>query len=490
MAAERSRTTPLGPVTDVRPAKKYDDLVTVQLSTVTERQARGRSARQEVPRTSHAVFEAGPNRPDPVALLERQANSRVPELVPIRYGRMLASPFAFFRGAALIMADDLAHTPRSGLTVQACGDAHLSNFGLFASPERNMLFDVNDFDETLPGPWEWDVKRLVASVVVAARDRGFSTKEQRACALATTSGYRTAMRRLAEMNNLEFWYARIDARQILDGLKGTSVPLEQRAKKVINKAYSRDSLQAAAKLTEVVDGHRRFISDPPVMMPVSTLMPEVDASDVMDAMTDLLVSYRTVLQSDRSYLVSQFKVVDLARKIVGVGSVGTRAWVVLLEGRSPDDILLLQAKEAQQSVMEEYLAPSVYPNQGERVVSGQHLMQAQSDIFLGQQRVVGLDGAERDYYVRQLRDWKGSFDPNYMIPRGLSIYGDVCGRTLARAHARSGDRIAIASYLGTGTVFDNAVADFSQTYADQNQRDYDAMRAAVADGRIEAVTGI
>jgi len=490
MADKRSRTSPLSPVTDFRPVKKYDDLVTVELSTVAERQARGRSARGEVPRTSHALFEPGLNRIDPVALLERQATSRVPELVPIRYGRMLASPFAFFRGASLIMANDLAHTPRSGLTVQACGDAHLSNFGLFASPERNMLFDVNDFDETLPGPWEWDVKRLVASIVVAARDRGFSTKEQRACAVAATSGYRQAMRLLAQMNNLEVWYARIDAREILDMLKGTNVPLEHQAKKVIDKAYSRDSLQAAAKLTEVIDGHRRFISDPPMIMPISTLMPEVDAGDVTDAMAELLVSYRTVLQSDRAHLVSQFTVVDLARKIVGVGSVGTRAWVLLLEGRSPDDILLLQAKEAQRSVLEEYLAPSVYSNQGERVVAGQHLMQAHSDIFLGHQGVIALDGSERDFYVRQLRDWKGSFDPNYMIPRGLSIYGNVCGRTLARAHARSGDRIAIASYLGGGSAFDRAIVEFAEAYADQNELDYQALKAAVASGRITAQMGI
>jgi uncharacterized protein (DUF2252 family) len=469
--------------------------------SIEDRAALGKAARSLASRAAHEQWEASSARPDPVALLESQAESRVQELVPIRYGRMLVSPFTFFRGAARIMASDLSTLPRSGLDVQACGDAHLSNFGVFASAERSLVFDLNDFDETLPGPWEWDLKRLAASLAIAGRDRGFSDKERADVVLEAVTGYRTEMVKLAGMSDLDVWYARMDIKKVLDdlgdelgltGQKGsdkTMSKVKARADKQLAKARTRDSMQALEKLTEVVDGDHRFVSDPPLIVPIEELVPERDSALLIEELQDLLRSYGRTLQSDRRHLLSQFRFVGVARKVVGVGSVGTRAWVLLMVG-SDGSPLLLQAKEAQESVLAEFVGKSVHTNQGERVVAGQHLMQASSDIFLGWDQVKGLDGIQRDFYVRQLRDWKGSAETDVMIPRGMGVYGRLCGWTLARAHARSGDRIAIAAYLGSGKSFDNAISSFAETYADQNERDYDALKKAAADGRILVKAGL
>ncbi|BAK36419.1 hypothetical protein MLP_34050 [Microlunatus phosphovorus NM-1] len=460
--------------------------------TPEERTARGKAARNEVPRSSHGRWVPADHRPDPVALLEQQAATRVPELVPIRYGRMLVSPFTFYRGAALIMAADLAATARSGLNVQVCGDAHLSNFGVFASPERQLMFDINDFDETLPGPWEWDVKRLGASFEIAGRDRGFSEAQRREIVLAGAAEYRVRMRQAAEMRNLELWYTHVEVTQLFEQMKADlSRKHLAKAKATVAKARTRDSMQAFAKLTHDLDGERRITSDPPLVVPIEELLPERRQRDEVEAeIRGLIRSYRRTLETDRRHLLEEFELVHLARKVVGVGSVGTRAWILLLRGRDDQDPLFLQAKEAQESVLERFVGKSRYQNHGQRVVAGQRLMQAASDIFLGWQRVNGLDGQVRDFYVRQLRDWKGSADVDNMAPAVMTAYSRVCGSTLARAHARSGDRIAIAAYLGNGDVFDRAIADFSAAYADQNERDYQALRAAVDSGRVTARTGL
>jgi uncharacterized protein (DUF2252 family) len=439
------------------------------------------------------VFDPPPDRPDPVDLLEQQAASRVPELVPVRYGRMLVSPFTFFRGAALGMAHDLAGTPKTGLTVQACGDAHLSNFGVFASPERRLVFDINDFDETLPGPWEWDVKRLAASLEVAGRDNGYADADRREIVTASVARYRTAMRQFAGMTNLDVWYAHAELDELqakYDSLLGA------RQRKVIAagtaKAMTRDSMQAFSKLTQVVDGKPCIIANPPLIVPIADLLPaQADATGLEQQLTDLLAKYRRTLETDRRHLFEQFTVVDLARKVVRVGSVGTRCWIVLLFGRDEQDPLFLQVKEAQQSVLAPYAGASRFTNQGQRVVAGQRLMQASSDIFLGWQRnPAGLDGVARDFYVRQLRDWKFSVAIERMVPRGMRLYGELCGWTLARAHARSGDRIAIASYLGAGDIFDQAIGRFAAAYADQTERDHTALTEAAASGRIKVETGL
>ncbi len=454
--------------------------------------ALGKKARAEVPRSSHAVFEPPADRPDPVALLEEQGRSRVPELIPIRYGRMLASPFSYYRGAALPMAADLATTPVSGLTVQACGDAHLSNFGMYASPERKLLFDVNDFDETLPGPWEWDVKRLAASLEVAARQNGFGRKDRRQIVLAAVGRYRMAMRQAAGMNNLDIWYVNVDVQDFQRQFASQMNTRQQKAMETATaKARVHDSRQALDKLCTAQDGQLRIVADPPLVVPIMDLLPEqLDREGMETELHALIAEYRRTLQSDRRVLLEQYDFVDMARKVVGVGSVGTRCWIVLLLGRDEKDPLFLQVKEAQQSVLSPYIGASQYANQGERVVAGQRLMQAASDIFLGWQRTTGLDAQYRDFYVRQLRDWKFSFPIETMVPEGLRIYAAACGGTLARAHARSGDRIAIAAYLGNSDVFDRAIADFVAAYADQNQRDYDALAQAVASGRVTAERGV
>jgi uncharacterized protein (DUF2252 family) len=457
-----------------------------------ERVARGKAARQAAPLAAQATFEPSPDRPDPVGLLLQQAASRVAELVPIRHGRMLASPFAYFRGAALPMAADLATTPSAGLHVQLCGDAHLSNFGLFASPERRLVFDVNDFDETLPGPFEWDVKRLAASVEVACRANNYTSKERRQIALSVGRDYRKAIRGFAKQSVLEVWYAHLDAEAILgdarNQLRNAQV---RRAEALFAKAHSEDSLKALDKLTTVVDGRRRIISDPPLVVPVEELFAGELTGQLNEDMHSLVTSYRRSLQSDRRHLLEQFRFAALARKVVGVGSVGTRAFIVLMEPDDGGEPLLLQAKEAQESVLETYCGASRYHNHGERVVIGQHLMQAASDIFLGWERVTSrVDGQQRDFYVRQLRDWKGSMPIERVMPSGMEVYAGLCAWTLARAHARSGDRIAIAAYLGGSDTWDHAIADFAHSYADQNDRDYHALQAAATDGRITAETGI
>jgi len=454
-----------------------------------ERSERGRSARAQVPRESHAKFERSPDRPDPLSLLTAQAATRLPDLIPVRWGRMAASPFAYYRGAALPMASDLASTPVTGLPVQACGDAHLSNFGIFGSPERALVFDVNDFDETMPGPWEWDVKRLAASMEVAARDNGFSGKERRQIVTATVAKYRQAMRDFANMTNLDVWYARADVERLQAEFQSQ---LDKRQRKVLGKglvkARTRDSMQEVAKLCEIRDGRPRIIPDPPLIVPVDDFLPsQVDRKAFIAQITDLISKYRRTLETDRRHLLDEFEFADMARKVVGVGSVGTRCWIVLMFGRDENDPLFLQVKEAEESVLSHFVGASKYPNQGQRVVAGQRLMQASSDIFLGWQRnEAGFDGKQHDFYFRQLRDWKFSIDIQAMIPRGMQVYGQLCGWTLARAHARSGDRIAITGYLGGSDVFDQAVTQFAATYADQNERDYKSLVDAVAEGRIEA----
>jgi uncharacterized protein (DUF2252 family) len=460
--------------------------------TVAERIARGKAARAEVPRSLHAVLEPRPTRPDPVDLLERQAQTRVPELVPIRYGRMMISPFTFYRGAALIMADDLAATPRSGLMVQCCGDAHLSNFGVFASPERKLMFDINDFDETLPGPWEWDVKRLAVSMLIAARDNGFRAKDEERIVLDTVGSYRTAMSGFARMNNLEVWYARMDIESVIEEFAGQFKPvIVKRTEKNIAKARTKDSMTAFSKLTHVVDGQVRIVDESPLIVPIEQLAEGRERDEMFEALHELMRGYRRTLQFDRRILLEQFDLTDFARKVVGVGSVGTRAWIALLLGRDGQDPLFLQMKEAEASVLEEFLGRSEFTNHGERVVTGQRLMQAASDIFLGWLHVKsGLDDQPRDFYGRQLKDWKGSAEIEQMVPKAMALYGKLCGWTLARAHARSGDRIAVAAYLGNSNSFDRAIVEFSRTYAEQNERDYQALAAAVKSGTITAEAGL
>jgi uncharacterized protein (DUF2252 family) len=460
--------------------------------SVAERAARGKAARAEVPRSSHAVFEPSPTRADPIELLERQAQTRVPELVPIRYGRMLVSPFTFYRGAAMVMAHDLGATPRSGLTVQCCGDAHLSNFGVFASPERRLVFDVNDFDETLPGPWEWDVKRLATSMLIAAVDNGFSVRNQERVVLETVGSYRSALRQFAGMNNLEVWYSRFDIESVLHEVAGQfKKKMVARAEKQLAKARTRDSMSAFSKLTEMIDGDARIVDQSPLIVPLAKLAGDAEANAIFEDLRQLLGSYRDTLEFDRRVLLEEFDLHDFARKVVGVGSVGTRAWIALMIGRDSRDPLFLQVKEAEASVLEPFLGSSEFANHGQRVVIGQRLMQATTDIFLGWLHVeAGLDGQSRDFYVRQLKDWKGSAEIEEMVPTGMATYGRICGWTLARAHARSGDRIAIASYLGGGDRFDRAILDFSKAYAEQNDRDYQQLADAVKAGRIDAETGL
>ncbi len=462
---------------------------TIPHLTVDERIARGKAARAEIPRSRHAEYEAPHDRADPVDLLEEQARTRVPELVPIRYGRMLVSPFTFYRGAAKIMAHDLAGTPRSGLTVQCCGDAHLSNFGVFASPERRLVFDINDFDETLPGPWEWDVKRLAASMLIAARDNGFAAKDQERIVLDTVREYRTAMRDFAGMHNLEVWYAHLEIESVLQQfasqIKRTQIKRAQvkRTEAALAKARTRDSMSAFSKLTQQVNGNAEIVDQSPLIVPIRVLMSGDEQQRWMDELRKLIRVYRSSLEHDRRVLLEQFHLTDFARKVVGVGSVGTRAWIALFFGRDGQDPLFLQLKEAEESVLEEHVGRSQFKNHGQRVVVGQRLMQATSDIFLGWIHIkAGMDGVARDFYGRQLKDWKGSAEIEQMVPSGMAAYGRLCGWTLARAHARSGDRIAIAAYLGNSNAFDRAIVDFSKAYADQNEADYAALAEAVKSG--------
>ena len=455
-----------------------------------DREAQGKDARASAPLESQAEF--GPDRSrDPVGLLLEQEKSRVPELVPVRHGRMLVSPFAFFRGAALPMAADLATTPTSGLRVQLCGDAHLANFGAFASPSRRLVFDVNDFDETVPGPFEWDVKRLAASLAVAGRDNGFGAKARRKVILAGVERYRTAMREFAGQPFLAVWYAHLDVEDAIAQYRSQFKAKRVKAtEKMLAKAHTHDSMQALRKLTTQANGQRRIISDPPLIEPVEELFPDVQASAIYELIRGVLGKYLRTLQSDRKHLLEQFTLVQLARKVVGVGSVGTRCWIALMDAGDGTEPLFLQPKEAQASALAAYCGRSPYASHGERVVAGQHLMQAESDIFLGWTHVTGPDGVDRDYYVRQLKDWKFSFPIEQMIPSGMAVYAQICGWALARAHARSGDRIALAAYLGSSGKFDQAIADFAEKYADQNDRDYAALQTAVKDGRAQTTTDI
>jgi uncharacterized protein (DUF2252 family) len=462
---------------------------TNQQPSITERPAGGKQARQATPRSSHGDWKPTAERPDPLQTLERQAASRVPELVPLRYGRMLESPFSFYRGAAAVMAADLATTPTTGLRVQLCGDAHLSNFGGFASPDRQLVFDLNDFDETLPGPWEWDLKRLAASIEIAGRDLGFDDGERSAPVLATARRYREAMREFVAMRNLEVWYARLDLDSVRERWgKQVSAKRRKTFERNVAKAHSKDSIKAMSRLAERTDGELRIVSDPPLIVPIEELAGDFDPEAFEAAVQELLAAYRATLQGSGRHLLASYRYMHVARKVVGVGSVGTRAWIVLLLGRDDDDPLFLQLKEAEASVLEPYAGPSEFENHGRRVVEGQWLMQAASDVALGWIRAEGIDGAERDFYVRQLWDWKRSAEIDGMTPRDLGIYGEVCAWTLARAHARSGDRAGIGGYLGRSDVFDRAIAEFAARYADQNQRDFERMRSAVSDGQLTVQT--
>ena len=452
--------------------------------------ARGKAARSQVPLEKHA--EAGGDPVDVLTLLREQERGRVEDLLPIRHGRMLASPFAFFRGSAGVMAADLAALPNTGLSAQLCGDAHLSNFGVYATPERRLVLDVNDFDETLPGPFEWDVKRLAASLAVAGRGNGHGGPERNKTVVAVVNTYRTAMRTFAKMGNLAVWYASLDAEQAVADLAPRFKSSERRrTQAALERARTKDNADALRKLTRSdSSGRPRFVNDPPLIVPADQLLPDVGAAALRQTLLDVIRSYRGTLVEDRRYLLDQFDLVDIARKVVGVGSVGTRAYVLLFMGRDDTDPLVLQGKEAGPSVLEPYCGRSEYSTAGQRVVVGQRLVQAASDIFLGWDRLVGADGVERDFYVRQLRDGKASADVEDLSPRRLTIYGQLCAWTLARAHARSGDRVAIAAYLGKHDTFEHALAEYAESYADRTEAQYAQLREAADRGEIEATTGI
>jgi uncharacterized protein (DUF2252 family) len=460
-------------------------------ATPEERAAYGRQVRADVPRSRHGEWKPTPGRTDPLEILALQGTTRIPDLVPIRYGRMAASPFAFFRGAAAVMASDLASERQTGLGVQLCGDAHLSNFGGFASPERDLIFDVNDFDETIPGPFEWDLKRLAASLEIAARSRDFDKPTRSSIVAQSSSSYRTAMWEFAGMRDLDIWYSRLDAAAIMERWGA------QARRKVIDlfqhqvtKAQSKDHLAALAKLTTEVDGQLKFVSNPPLLVPAEDVFTDVYSNHTLARLLGALSEYRLTLTGDLQRLLDKYEFTDLARKVVGVGSVGTRCWVAAFVGRDRADPLVLQIKEAEAAVGEAFLPKSPYTHQGQRVVEGQRLMQGASDIFLGWDRFTGDDGISRDFYVRQLWDWKLSASIEQMPSDMLGIYAQMCGWTLARAHARSGDAIAVSSYLGRGDRFDIALGKFAASYADQNERDFAALTEAIATGRIPAVSGV
>jgi uncharacterized protein (DUF2252 family) len=477
-------------------SERRDDKVVLALQQRVDHVSRaeavekGKVARRAVPRSSHGEWAPATGRRSPVDILGEQAESREPDLVPIRHGRMLVSPFTFYRGAAAVMAEDLARTPTSGLRVQLCGDAHLLNFGGYASAERDLVFDVNDFDETLPGPWEWDVKRLAASLVVAGRGAGLSSGQNDRAVGAAVAQYRDAMRDFAARTELDVWYAKLDEAVLMDQARELGLARAPNLERSLAKAKSKDHLKAFSKLTQIVDGEPRIIADPPLVVPVRDMVGAEALSEHHDELMGVYRTYRRSLQPDRRHLLEQYRLVDMARKVVGVGSVGTRCWVLLLMGRDDADPVFLQVKEAQQSVLARFVGRSKVANEGERVVRGQHLMQASSDIFLGWVRGRGLDGESRDFYVRQLWDWKVTADPRTINPDNLVLYGRMCAWTLARAHARSGDRIAIAAYLGTSATFDKAVCAFAQAYADQNDRDYEAFAAAVKEGVLPVAEGV
>jgi len=455
-----------------------------------ERARLGKLLRRSVPIAQHAEWSPSADRPDPLVLLEEQAQSRIPELIPIRYGRMSVSAFSYFRGAALPMAADLASTPNSGLDVQLCGDAHMSNFGVFGSPERNLIFDLNDFDETAPGPWEWDVKRLAASLEIAGRDHGYSRKWRTQIVRASMGSYRQAMRELSKVSMMSVWYAHLNVEAILPRFSSLLDPKRTPSVwKALTKARAHDSHQAVDKLCHVEDGELRIVHDPPLVVPVEQMEGAIDSASTAEAFDAIIWSYRRTLQPDRRHLFDNYTFAHLARKVVGVGSVGTDAWIALFLAHEDGAPLFLQIKEAQASVLERFTSKSRVSNHGQRVVAGQRLMQAASDIFLGWDRS-DWAGGERDYYVRQLRDWKGSVDVDGMTPAGMDVWGQMCGWTLARAHARSGDRIAIGAYLGKSEAFEDAVAAFASSYADTSETDYRALLEEVEQGRVTATYGI
>jgi uncharacterized protein (DUF2252 family) len=481
--------------------------------TLDERRARGAAARASTPRSAHANWAPAAGRRNPVDLLEEQDADREQDLVPVRHGRMMVSPFTFYRGAARVMAEDLKETPTAGLGAQLCGDAHLSNFGAFGSPERRLVFDLNDFDETLPGPFEYDVKRMATSFLLAGRDNGFTPAESRDATLASVRAYREAMAGFAAWSTMDVWYASLDedkikgAAQAIAAEKGAAGKggklakkdkeargqakmaklAEKRVREATAKAHTRDSLQALSKLGEQEGGQYRIVSQPPVVVPVRDLAPDLSPEQLDKLIREQYLAYRATLRPDLRHLLEQFEVVDFARKVVGVGSVGTRSFIVLLQGRDASDPLFLQVKEATASVLEGHLPRSRYRQHGQRVVQGQRMMQAASDIYLGWTR--GVD-VTRHFYWRQLRDMKTSVAIEAMTPLGLSMYAQLCGWTLARAHARSGDPVAIAAYLGAGDAFDRSVTDFAERYADQSERDYQEFTAAIKSGRLTALEGV
>jgi uncharacterized protein (DUF2252 family) len=479
-----------------------------------DRRAAGLAARERTPRSAHSGWEPATDRPSPVTVLEEQNAGREPDLVPVRHGRMLVSPFTFYRGAAAIMAEDLKSTPRAGLDAQLCGDAHLLNFGAFGSPERRLVFDVNDFDETLPGPFEYDVKRMAASFLIAARNNGFTKSEADASTLASVAAYRAAMQDFSQLGTMDVWYASMDeaavTRAVSDfvttqadtskkakaadkkAARETAKNAKQAARQLQRssaKAHARDSLQALSKLGELVGGDYRIVSQPPIVVPVRDLAPKLSPDQLDRLIRELFRDYRASLPPDMRHLLERFEVVDFARKVVGVGSVGTRCFIVLLTGRDAGDPLFLQVKEATSSVLEAHLPRSRYRQHGQRVVQGQRLMQAASDIFLGWTKGVDVDQG-RHFYWRQLRDMKASAAVETMTPLGLTMYANGCGWTLARAHARSGDPVAIAAYLGQSEAFDRSMLDFAVRYADQNERDYAEFAAAVHSGRLPVMEGV
>jgi uncharacterized protein (DUF2252 family) len=463
----------------------------VEHLSLPERVAAGKAARGRIPRGRHVLLEPRSDR-DTVGLIEQEGAGRVQELLPIRYARMLASPFAFYRGTASLMAGDLGVLPNTGLNVQLCGDAHLANFGGFASPDRDLVFDLNDFDETLTGPFEWDVKRLAASFEIAARHRGLDERMRRPIVALSVEAYRRAIREFAEMTNLEVWYSRLNATAIAAGLRESSGKAQAASfERAAEKARRKDSSRALTKLTSIVDGEPRILSQPPLLVPIAELSgSDAEHAEIVTRVRELLRVYRRSLQADRRRLLEQYRYVDMGRKVVGVGSVGSRCWIVLLLGKDANDPLILQIKEASESALEPHLAKSRYRNHGQRIVEGQRMMQAASDIFLGWVRnPEGLDGVARDFYVRQLWDWKVSVDLELIAPKALAAYAQVCGWTLARAHARSGDRVAIASYLGATDVFDKALAEFASAYADLAEQDFSALEGAAKTRRIVAAEG-
>jgi uncharacterized protein (DUF2252 family) len=472
---------------DVRQAEELPDAEYLPKQTLGERAARGKDLRREVPHDRHAAWAPSPGRPDPVTVLEQQSAERIPELIPLRYGRMVSSAFAFYRGGAAIMASDLAGTASPGLRAQLCGDAHLLNFGLFETPERSLIFGLNDFDETLPGPFEWDVKRLAASFEIAGRALGLSSADRESAVLATVRSYREAMLEFAERRDLEVWYARLPAEELQVKLASSADPTTAKeVRREVHKALHRDHLRAFARLLENVDGEVRFVSAPPLLVPVEELLDHDQRARYVEVVQAFLRQYRESLPPHLRHLLDGYRFAHIARKVVGVGSVGTRAWVVLMMGRDASDPLLLQLKEAKRSVLEPYTERSVYESQGRRVVEGQRFMQAASDHLLGWYRLQAWDGREHDFYVRQLWDGKSSIDVTRLTGKGLRAYGDACGWTLARGHARSGDRVAMAAYLGVGESFERAIAEFAARYADVNEADHARLVDAIDRGTIAA----